>query len=88
MLLFENTLLWLLKYKSIPTSEFVELSSPVVAWTEDNFEVTFDYEEEGYINKVTIDTGGTIQAIENQTGYFYNIFYGWKIGCIAGFSTL
>lgn len=25
------------------------------------------------INKVTIDAGGTIQAIENQTGYFYNI---------------
>lgn len=27
------------------------------------------------INKVTIDTAGTIQAIENQTGYFYGQLY-------------
>ena len=40
-ILFEKTLLWLLKYKSIPTSELVELTLPVVEWTSANLEVTF-----------------------------------------------
>ena len=41
MLLFETVLLWQLKYKSIPTSEFWEDSFPVVEYFLSSFEVTF-----------------------------------------------